>query len=156
MKILNLYAGLGGNRKLWGGEVTAVENHPKIAAVYQRLHPQDTVVVGDAHAYLAEHWRKFDFIWSSPPCQTHSQMAKATRHAVRSYPDMSLYQEILFLQHHFKGLWVVENVVPYYDALITGRKMGRHVYWSNFYWNDIEAPTPLGFINLCNVKGKKA
>ena len=30
MKILNLYAGIGGNRKLWGdeNEVTAIENNP--------------------------------------------------------------------------------------------------------------------------------
>lgn len=33
MKILNLYCGIGGNRKLWGDEheITAVEFEPKIA-----------------------------------------------------------------------------------------------------------------------------
>ena len=94
MKVLNLYAGLGGNRKLWEGvEVTAVELEPKIAAVYKRLYPDDTVVVADAHQYLLDHHDAFDFIWSSPPCQTHSKMAKATRHKhLRRYPDMSLYQ----------------------------------------------------------------
>jgi hypothetical protein len=36
IKILNLYAGLGGNRKLWKNvEVTAVENNPEIAKIYQ-------------------------------------------------------------------------------------------------------------------------
>ena len=32
MKILNLYCGIGGNRRLWGNdhEVTAVENNEKI------------------------------------------------------------------------------------------------------------------------------
>ena len=78
VRVLNLYAGVGGNRKLWQDvNVTAVELEPKIAAVYQRQHPNDTVIVGDAHAYLLEHWQEFDFIWSSPPCQTHSKMAKA-------------------------------------------------------------------------------
>lgn len=35
MKILNLYAGIGGNRKLWGNEhdITAVELRPEIAAL---------------------------------------------------------------------------------------------------------------------------
>lgn len=35
MKILNLYAGIGGNRKLWGNEheITAVELDPDIAAI---------------------------------------------------------------------------------------------------------------------------
>ena len=37
MKILNLYAGIGGNRKLWGNEheITAVEINPKIAEAYK-------------------------------------------------------------------------------------------------------------------------
>ncbi|MET0375664.1 MAG: DNA cytosine methyltransferase [Rhizorhabdus sp.] len=154
--MLNLYAGLGGNRKLWSDcEVTAVEMEPRIAAVYQRLHPADTVVVGDAHQYLLDHYSEFDFIWSSPPCQTHSRMAKATRHALRRYPDMSLYQEILFLQHFFKGQWVVENVVSFYEPLIPAKRLGRHLYWSNFEIGDYQEPIPENFINLANLAGKQ-
>ena len=39
MKILNLYAGIGGNRKLWGDEhqITAVENEQDIADVYKHF-----------------------------------------------------------------------------------------------------------------------
>lgn len=64
MKILNLYAGIGGNRKLWGDEheITAVENDPNIAKIYQEFFPNDTVIVGDAHKYLLEHYKEFDFI----------------------------------------------------------------------------------------------
>jgi len=157
MKALNLYAGLGGNRKLWRGvEVTAVEMEPKIASVYSRLHPEDEMVIGDAHQYLLDHYDEFDFIWSSPPCQTHSKMAKATRHKLRRYTDLSLYQEIIFLKHFFKGKWVVENVVPFYEPLIPGKIMGRHIYWSNFELPDAKEPSPPDFINLCNLKGKKA
>ena len=158
MRVLNLYAGLGGNRKLWTGcQVTAVENEPKIAAVYQRLHPDDVVVVGDAHQYLLDHYDEFDFVWTSPPCQTHSKMAKATRHKLRRYTDMSLYQEILFLQNFFKGKFVVENVVPYYDPMIEPTKrIGRHLFWSNFDFEAEEVKQPPGFINLCGVKGKLA
>ena len=56
MKILNLYAGIGGNRKLWGNEhkVTAVEFDPDIAKMYQDLYPDDIVIVGDAHEYLQQ------------------------------------------------------------------------------------------------------
>ena len=74
MKILNLYAGVGGNRKLWGGEhdITAVELDAQIAEVYADLYPNDTVIVGDAHEYLLENYMDFDFIWSSPPCPSHS------------------------------------------------------------------------------------
>ncbi|GAG21491.1 unnamed protein product, partial [marine sediment metagenome] len=58
MKILNLYAGIGGNRKLWGDEheVTAVENNPEIAGIYQNNYPKDHVVIGDAHFYLLQHY----------------------------------------------------------------------------------------------------
>lgn len=160
MKALNLYAGLGGNRKFWTGcQVTAVEIDARIAAVYQRQHPADNVVIGDAHQYLLDHMEEFDFIWSSPPCQTHSTMARATRHKLRRYPDMSLYQEIIHLRHFFKGKWVVENVVPFYEPLIAPKVVGRHAYWSNFEVGDYVEPLPTGFGNVArksNLAGKQA
>lgn len=158
MKVLNLYAGVGGNRKKWAGcEVTAVESSEKIAAVYSRLHPGDRVIVADAHEYLREHFREFDFIWSSPPCQTHSKMAKATRHALRRFPDMRLYEEILFLKHFFAGRWVVENVVPFYEPLIKpSAVVGRHAFWANFDIQAEDVPRPSGFINMANLAGKRA
>lgn len=157
MKVLNLYSGLGGNRKLWpsSADVTSIEIDDRIAEVYARLYPEDTVIVTDAHQYLLDHYDSFDFIWSSPPCQTHSRMAKATRHNLRRYPDLSLYQEILFLQHFFKGKWVVENVVPFYKPLIPAKRLGRHCYWSNFDIGDYQEPIPKDFINLANLAGKK-
>ena len=137
MKILNLYAGIGGNRKLWGDEheVTAVENNPLVAEMYKKLFPKDNVVVGDAHKYLLEHYKEFDFIWSSPPCPTHSRMrllCNEQEGKTTPYPDMKLYQEIIFLKHWFKGKWVVENVISYYEPLIKPFKVGNHFYWSNF------------------------
>lgn len=157
LRVLNLFSGLGGNRKKWDDvEVTAVELDERIASVYARLHPEDTVIIGDAHQYLLENFERFDLIWSSPPCQTHSKMAKATRHKLRRYPDMMLYQEILFLQQYAKCLWVVENVTPYYDPLIPGTKVGRHLFWSNFGIVANEVPQPKGFINRCNLEGKQA
>lgn len=133
MKILNLYAGIGGNRKLWSDvEVTAVESEQYIADVYSQLYPDDIVVVGDAHQYLLDHFKEFDFIWSSPPCPTHSRTSiSLSGWGIHRYPDMSLYQEIIFLKHFFKGAWVVENVVPYYKPLIVPTaELDRHYFWS--------------------------
>tara|TARA_R110000822_G_C15081309_1_gene469697 strand:+ start:78 stop:659 length:582 start_codon:yes stop_codon:yes gene_type:complete len=133
-----LYAGIGGNRKLWGDkhEITSVEYDPLIAAVYSDLFPQDQLVIGDAHEYLLENHAKFDFIWSSPPCQSHSSfrhnIGVKFRGVKAKFPDMTLYEEIIFLQYYHQGLWVVENVNPYYGALIPAQKINRHLYWSNF------------------------
>lgn len=75
MKVLNLYACLGGNRLLWKDcEVTAVELDPELARLYQERFPDDKVIVTDAHQYLLDHYKEFDFIWSSPPCPTHSKV----------------------------------------------------------------------------------
>lgn len=138
MKVLNLYACIGGNRKLWTDcDVTAVEIDPELAQMYQRRYPDDKVVVGDAHEYLLRNYNQFDFIWSSPPCPTHSRArywsSKGSEKVDVKYPDMTLYQEIILLQKYFDGLWVVENVIPYYEPLITPSiKIGRHYFWSNY------------------------
>ena len=151
-KVLNLYAGLGGNRKLWENvDVTAVEMEGQIADVYRHQHPKDRVIVGDAHEYLLAHYAEYDFIWTSPPCQTHSRMVKATRHKLKRYPDMSLYQQVLFLQHFSKCKWVVENVVPYYEPLMPAHKVGRHLFWTNFQFSAREEPPVKGFITAGTV-----
>ena len=48
------------------------------------------------------------------------------------YPDMKLYEEVIFLDNFFDGRYVVENVIPYYEPLISAKKRGRHLYWTNF------------------------
>lgn len=135
MRILNLYACLGGNRYLWSDEheVTAVELDVELARMYAQRFPQDKVVVADAHAYLLEHFNEYDFIWSSPPCPTHSRARFARRETTSAeYPDMKLYEEILFLDNYFTGKYIVENVIPYYEPLIPAQKRGRHLFWANF------------------------
>ena len=145
MKILNLYAGIGGNRQKWGNEhdITAVEFDQKIAAKYKELYPNDTVIVGDAHQYLLDHYNEFDFIWSSPPCQTHSRANYFINYITESrYPDMKLWQEIIFLKSFAKKIkWTVENVISYYEYFIKPTaEIGRHYIWSNFYIPKIEVP----------------
>jgi len=137
MNILNLYAGIGGNRKLWDSKhnITAVEIDPAIAEVYKDLYKNDNVIVGDAHEYLRKHFRNFDFIWSSPPCPTHSVLQMTRYHDKNlKYPDMTLYQEIIWLKTFFRGKWVVENVKPYYKPLIEPSfRIDRHLYWSSTF-----------------------
>lgn len=146
MKILNLYAGVGGNRMLWDKEheVTAVEFNESIASCYKTLYPKDKVVIGDAHQFLLDHYHEFDFIWASPPCQSHSQVRyiaaqayyddnKSVKNFTKPiYPDVKLWQEIIFLQYHAKCDWVIENVKPYYKPFIQPSfTLGKHLYWSN-------------------------
>lgn len=143
-KILNLYACLGGNRYKWDEvakelnielEVTAVELDPELARMYQERFPNDIVIVADAHQYLLDRHKDYDFIWSSPPCPTHSRLVNTNKnrpgYKIR-YPNMSLYQEVILLDNHFDGKYVVENVIPYYQPLIPAIKRGRHLYWTNF------------------------
>ena len=137
MKILNLYACLGGNRYLWGDdhEITAVEWDEELAKLYQERFPKDKVIVADAHQYLLDYYKEFEFIWSSPPCPTHSRVriSQKSRASFKAeYPDMKLYQEIIFLDNYFQGKYVVENVIPFYEPLIPAKKRGRHLYWTNF------------------------
>jgi DNA (cytosine-5)-methyltransferase 1 len=150
-KVLNLYACLGGNRYKWDEvaeeagidmKVTAVELDPEAARLYQERFPNDTVIVADAHQYLLDHYKEFDFIWSSPPCPSHSRVriSQKTRENFKAiYPSMMLYEEIIFLDNYFDGNYVVENVIPFYEPLIQAKKRGRHLYWTNFNF-----PTDIG------------
>ena len=138
VRVLNLYAGLGGNRRLWPDDwqITAVEYDENIAAYYRDRYPKDELIVGDAHSYLLEHYQDYDFIWTSPPCQSHSSfrfnIGVRYRGVKAIYPEMTLWQEIILLQSHYQGNWVVENVKPYYATLIEPTiYLQRHCFWSN-------------------------
>jgi len=157
MRVLNLYAGIGGNRKLWTDvEVTAVELNPSIAKFYKDHFPNDKILITDAHQYLLDHYSEYDFIWSSINCPTHSRAgfwgSRPNNKIKPVFPDMKLYEEILFLKHYFNGLWNVENVVPFYEPLITpSRIIGRHCFWANFYIKQIQIKE--ADINRGNISG---
>ena len=135
-RVLNLYACLGGNRYKWTDcEVTAVELDPELARMYKERFPNDTVIIADAHQYLLDHYKEFDFIWTSPPCPSHSRVRisqKNREEFIPIYPDLKLYEEIIFLENYFEGKYCVENVIPFYEPLIPAKKRGRHLYWTNF------------------------
>ena len=165
MKILNLYAGIGGNRKLWGDEheITAVENVPEIAKIYQDFFPNDKVIIAAAHEYLLDHFEEYDFIWSSPPCPSHSKINRCFTEGLGGggknpvvYPDMNLYEEIILLQYNFKGKYCVENVVGYYEPLIPPQELAQHYFWTNFYVTPFDTKTRghyAGIDVLASIKG---
>ena len=170
MRILNLYAGIGGNRKLWGGhEVTAVEYDQATADVYSEYFPDDEMIVGDAHAYLLENYKNFDFIWASPPCPSHSDVRRMGVHSGQYealYPDMALYQEIILLKNFAPKdtKFCVENVIPYYPPLIPpDSQLGRHFYWCNFKIHPFENKNDVKIVHVSggdnvfgfDVKGTK-
>lgn len=166
IRILNGFCGVGGNSFYWKDEylkeegviceVVAVESNPKIAEVYKKNNPSHEVIVGCVYDYFEKEYKKFDFVWFSPPCQSHSKMMKFTRHDVVRLPDMRLYGLIVFLQNFFPGSWIVENVVPYYKPLIEPTvRVGRHLFWANFEFSVDDVKRPKGFISKANLQGKK-
>jgi DNA (cytosine-5)-methyltransferase 1 len=161
IKLLNLYAGLGGNIELLDEniyEITNVELNPKIAKVLQRRKPYQKVIIADAHEFLLKYHQDFDIIWASRPCQKHSKMNLATRHNMKRFVDGGLFEEIIFLQYYCKDKkWIVENVVPYYQPYGNPTKLGRHLFWSNFEIQQMEdlPKSPKGMMNLATVGQKK-
>ena len=84
---------------------------------------------GDAIHYLAEHWREFDAIHASPPCQRFSAMAACRPGLSESYPDLIAVTRSLL---EMTGLpYVIENVegAPLYDATwLCGHMFGLELY----------------------------
>jgi len=68
---------------------------------------------------------------------------------------MSLYQEILFLQHFFKGKYCIENVNPYYEPLIKPQKSGRHCFWANFTIPKLKSEDSIGRMGPVKSLGGK-
>ena len=140
MKILNLYAGLGGNRELWDDHIiTAVEHEPKIAYTYSNKFPHDFIRICDVHVYLRDisnNLNYFDFIWASPPCQSHSQMMRFYKNT-NQHPPIPRMDEIFglltWLPKYYDGLFCIENVQSWYKWIIKPTvKIDRHCFWANF------------------------
>ena len=133
MKILNAFAGHGGNRELWTDsqdQITAIEKNKLIADGYQERYPDDEVIVECAYTYIQKNYEKFDFIWCSPMCNRNSRFALYHEQAL---PDLRLYELIVFLDTHFHGQYCVENTISWFRPLIEPQRRGRHYLWTNFW-----------------------
>jgi len=152
VKILNLYAGIGGNT--WNldrqkHDITHVEWNEEIAQANRELNPLDKVIIGDAKTFLELNYSDYDYIWASPPCPSHASIRKAGAKNGQydaKVPDMDLYGIIIFLDEYFEGKWTVENVKPFYERLDEHEKKrqealvkiippaqesSRHLFWSS-------------------------
>ena len=146
IKVLNGYAGIGGNRKLWNEvaniEVTAIEIDKKIAAVYQDLYPDDIVLTIDAHEYLRLNYNNFDLIFYSPPCKTHTDIRIHNPNFIAGKTEILYYDErlpqeveLMFMLNRLGmlfGKYCIENTKQYHKRMMEAQIRARHYFWTNF------------------------
>ena len=137
MKILDLFAGPGGTAKGFhsvksGLQYFAVENDLDTLNLHKENNPSSICIFGDAYQWL-DRLEKYDFVWISPPCTTHSRaMLYHKNKSSWKEPDNRLW-DIINLVLKLKTAAVVENVVPWYKPKIKPTcKISRHLFWSNF------------------------
>jgi len=137
IKILDLFCGLGGVAKGFQKyldehnieyEYIAVDIDSLVLKAHKCNNPKSHVILRDAYSFTDDELKEFDFIWASPPCQSHSR----ANHIWKRYnPDMRLYDLIRQLNGVGKP-FVVENVIPYYKPPIKpSYRIDRHFLWTN-------------------------
>jgi len=153
IRILDLFCGLGGvargfQRYLIEHEIEfeyhAVDNNPQILRAHKFLNPYSKTFYRDAWSFTDEELLSYDFVWASPPCETHSTLMCYYNRNSKKWkpPDMRLWE---LISHLFKlGVpFVVENVRPYYGfPILPTARAGRHYLWSNLALKSVEANHP--------------
>jgi DNA (cytosine-5)-methyltransferase 1 len=106
-RLLDLFCGAGGAAMGYfraGFDVVGVDNRPMKRYPFE-FHQ------ADALEYCAEHWREFDFIHASPPCQAYTGMRNITIARFGSapvHPDLIAVTRNALIQSG--KIYVVENV----------------------------------------------
>ena len=128
MRVLNLYAGVGGNRLHWtGADVTAVELDPAIAEIYSHHFPKDEMIIGDAHEYLRDYVDDgWDLMIAHPPCTYFANSGVCWLHTEEGRWE-KLDEAAVFFNTLLDSsilLICVENPIPHKYAIerIGGRK----------------------------------
>ena len=137
-RLLDLFCGAGGAGTGYhraGFEVVGVDINlqPNYPFEFHR---------GDALDFLAEHWREFDAIHASPPCQASTALTKGTN-AGRTYPQ--LIPETRRLLRATGLPTVIENVqgaAVRRDLVLCGEMFGlgviRHRYFELDRWTSLQ------------------
>lgn len=124
-KLLDLFSGAGGAAMGYhraGWEVVCVDIVPQPRNPFE-FHR------ADALHFLAEHWREFDAVHGSPPCQRYSGMSACRPGLSDDYPDLIAATRGLLDLTCLP--YVMENVVgsplrP--DLMLCGAMFGRETY----------------------------
>lgn len=150
LKILDLFCGVGGvargfqkflNEQGIEYEYHAVDIDRSILLAHKVVNKNSVTILRDAYSFEDDELSQYDFIWASPPCETHS-IAGIWRRKFGVEPDMRLYELIIKL-HRLGIPFVVENVKPYYNPPIKPTsKANRHVLWSNLSIKPVEVDLP--------------
>lgn len=105
-RLLDLFSCAGGAGEGYaraGFDVTGVDIAP------QPNYPH-RFVQGDALGYLATHWREYDVIHASPPCQGYLNLGAVNRALGRSYDHPDLIAATRALLELTGKPYVIENV----------------------------------------------
>lgn len=166
MRILDLYAGLGGTakgiqsvleKKGVDYEYFAIEIDPNVCAAHKINNPRSTVICADVKDWL-DKITDFDFVWASPPCQTHSILNfsnKATGKKT-NLVDWSLWHVIDHLQRTENVSYVVENVLIWYNEPFKHNfNLDRHYFWTNLSLLSFEYQKRTKDWGYLSVKGWK-
>ncbi len=135
-RLLDLFCGHGGAAMGYhraGFEVVGVDLEPWSFYPFEQHQ-------GDAFEYLADHWREFDAIHASPPCQRYSRMKTSTSYDPMAYDD--LLQQTVDALAKLPLPWVVENVpgapgsfgMLLCGSMFEGLQYPRHRYFAGGGW----------------------
>lgn len=105
-RLLDLFSGAGGAGMGYhraGFDVVGVDINPQPNYPFE-FHQ------GDALEYVAEHWREFDAIHASPPCQNYLNLGKVNVAQGRDYDHPDLIGPTRLLLTATGLPWVIENV----------------------------------------------
>jgi len=129
-------------------EYVAVDNDRKVLQVHSLLNPHSKTVLEDAWLISDDRLLQYDFVWASPPCESHSVLCWKRKDKPK--PDMRLWWLIRRLRK-LKVPFIVENVRPYYGTILKPTaKAGRHLLWSNLSLKSVQLNSNVTFYDIHN------